>query len=335
MENHAKTGDYVSTGRAAALLGVSRATVSRKFDQGLLLGKVNPITKERLIRRSSLLAFMEHYHLPVPRIAAARTSVLLATMDDSLRATVKAVSAMDERFELSETHRGADALLASLTDQPGVLVTGEELPDMRVADVFGSLRRCGKPMRLKILCCLGQTSPSEALQWGADMALTEKEWTVPSILLGRLRDLAELPLGKAEMEWSDNRRRSSRFPVSLPAKVGIYRLKAPRVRSWGTATMRNISAEGAYLVPLKLPEGAIPSDPFRLVLYVDHPPLTQWQAHCRLVRLQSNGGLTAGVQFARISGADRRKIHGLAKAASGNGETGASSRDNEPRATER
>ena len=50
---------YITTGEVAKLLKISRSTVSRKFDDGDLQGKKNPITGERLISQTSLMEFMQ------------------------------------------------------------------------------------------------------------------------------------------------------------------------------------------------------------------------------------------------------------------------------------
>jgi hypothetical protein len=50
--------EYLSTGETAVILGISRATVSRKFDLGILAGYKNRLTGERFIRRESALEFL-------------------------------------------------------------------------------------------------------------------------------------------------------------------------------------------------------------------------------------------------------------------------------------
>jgi excisionase family DNA binding protein len=55
--------EYCSTGEAARLLGISRSTISRKFDSGDLSGKKNPITGDRLISRVSIKALMKLYNI--------------------------------------------------------------------------------------------------------------------------------------------------------------------------------------------------------------------------------------------------------------------------------
>jgi excisionase family DNA binding protein len=55
--------EYLSTGEAAKVLGISRSTVARRFDEGALRGKAHPITGERLISNESITHFFEdHIH---------------------------------------------------------------------------------------------------------------------------------------------------------------------------------------------------------------------------------------------------------------------------------
>jgi excisionase family DNA binding protein len=56
-------GEYLSTGEAAKVLGISRSTVARRVDEGTLRGKAHPITGERLISTESITHFFEdHVH---------------------------------------------------------------------------------------------------------------------------------------------------------------------------------------------------------------------------------------------------------------------------------
>jgi len=56
---------FYSTGEAAKLLNISRSTITRRFDQGTISGKKNPIQRERFISRESLVALMNQYNLPL------------------------------------------------------------------------------------------------------------------------------------------------------------------------------------------------------------------------------------------------------------------------------
>ena len=89
--------------------------------------------------------------------------------------------------------------------------------------------------------------------------------------------------------------------IDLPARVWIYRLHKAHVREGGTARVADLSLGGAHLAEIQLEKKTIPSEPFRMVLEVDQEPLKDWRVHCKVVRLESNGGLEAGLQFVRLS----------------------------------
>jgi hypothetical protein len=126
-------------------------------------------------------------------------------------------------------------------------------------------------------------------------------------------DLLGLTARRTGVEEYSHRRRWPRFPVNLPARAGIYRTNAPRQHDWGEAVVSNISEGGVFLAHMNFEHGTIPGEPFRILLNIDEKPLPDWHAYCQLVRLQANGSLTAGLQFVRITDADRRKIAALAK----------------------
>jgi hypothetical protein len=57
----------------------------------------------------------------------------------------------------------------------------------------------------------------------------------------------------------------------------------------------------------------IPCEPFRILLESEQEPLKDWKAHGKIVRLQSNGSLTAGVQFTRVPKASVKMIETLSR----------------------
>ena len=52
---------FISTGEAQRMLRVSRATVMRYFDHGILKGEKHPITRLRSVKKASVLALMKKY----------------------------------------------------------------------------------------------------------------------------------------------------------------------------------------------------------------------------------------------------------------------------------
>lgn len=97
--------------------------------------------------------------------------------------------------------------------------------------------------------------------------------------------------------------------LNIPAAIKVYRpAAASHTGRAGNAELVNISRGGAFLANIHLEKNELPGEPFKILLEVDQPLLQSFRAHCRVVRLQSNGSLTAGVEFVRISRSNREKI---------------------------
>jgi hypothetical protein len=103
------------------------------------------------------------------------------------------------------------------------------------------------------------------------------------------------------------------LPLRIPLKIGVYPLRTPYRRDSGMATLENVSLGGAYLSEIRLESGVIPCEPFRMMLTSDQEPLRNWRAHCKVVRLQSDGSLVAGVQFTRLPKTSLKMIQTLAQ----------------------
>ena len=55
-----KEDRYISTREAAKLLGITRPTVHRYFDWGILTGEQHPTTQSRWIDKGSVIALMKN-----------------------------------------------------------------------------------------------------------------------------------------------------------------------------------------------------------------------------------------------------------------------------------
>jgi hypothetical protein len=91
--------DFFTTGDVSKLLNISRATVSRKFDLGILKGKKHPITGERLIAKDSLISFMKKYNLSTNSIDNdSQIMVLLGSNNKQLQAITKQAFLGNDQF---------------------------------------------------------------------------------------------------------------------------------------------------------------------------------------------------------------------------------------------
>ena len=294
--------EIYSTGEAAGLLNISRSTISRKFDQGVISGKRNPITGERFVSRESLVALMNQYNLPLETLSIEeKKSIFLGTSDDHLFSLLQTICSDDKRVEVKRWSHGGDLLVWCSRKHPDLLVIDEELPGIPAEEVIQSLRRQEEQKELKILCVAKRNNTNRCLEWGADEALT-KEGLEREELRKRLCSFLELSEKQQEMAQPfDHQRRWPRVTLHLPARIEVYRRRMPYRRDPGRAVVENIGLGGAYLSEVKMEGGEIPCEPFRIFLEMNQEPLKNWCGHCKVVRLQSNGFLTAGVQFIELS----------------------------------
>jgi CheY-like chemotaxis protein len=304
--------DFLTTGEASKLINISRSTISRNFDKGIFQGKKNPITGERFISRDSLISFMKQYNLPLEALDLEKKKILLGTADDYLFSLVQRVLSEDDRVEIERVVFGGDVLTWCSRSRPNLLIIDEELSDIPSAEVIRSLRRMGGELRdLKILCCPKDPNGQRCLEWGADEVLA-KEGLSPEDVARTVYALLNLPQELPEEDQDfKHQRHWPRLPIHLPLKIGIYPIRTPYRRDSGMAVMENISLGGAYLSGIELEGGKIPCEPLRILLSADQEPLKDWRAHCKVVRLQSNGSLTAGVQFTRVPKASLKMIQAL------------------------
>ncbi len=304
------TKEFFSTGEVAEILNISRDTVIRKFDKGILTGKQNPLTGKRYISRESLEAFMKQYELPLDGLALEKKKVLIVTADRGLISHLQETFSTDKRIMLKTAEFGCDALIMCARESPDALIIDENLPDIPSAEVIKSLRRSEEHKVLKIIC-LSDTDNKILLECGADECLEKdkierlREESL-AVKAYSLLDLAEKRPAVAQAFGHE--RRWPRKEIDLPASINFYPLKGPRQHNPGVARVKNISQGGAFVSRIHLERGIIPGEAFRAFLKIDHQPLSHWMARSKVVRLQANGFLEAGVQFVKISKQNLEKI---------------------------
>ena len=301
----------LTTGEVAQLLNISRSTVSRKFDKGTLFGQKNPITGERMISRESLTSFVEQYNLSLDSFAIEKKKILVGTADDELFSLVQRVFSEGRKIQLERVGFGCDVLIRCSKEHPDLLIVDEELPDIPSQEVIRSLRRLEDQKDLKVLCLAKTVDPQQCVEWGADEGVRRD--AAEEELAQKVQFLINLPEDHTpEVQSFEHQRRWPRMPVHLPAKISVYKLRTPYAREMGKATMENISFGGSYLSGIQFEKGILPSEPFRFLVEVNQPPLINWRAHAKVVRLTSNGSITAGIQFMRLSKANRRMLEAMA-----------------------
>ena len=165
---------FFTTGEVSEILDVSRATVSRKFDSGILSGKKNPITGDRFINYESLVAFMKKYNLSISdfeRLGEEETEnkdILLASSDINLQNILKNTFLKDDRIRLSIVTSVYDALINCSKNPPDLFIIDEELPGISCKEAINSIKKNEELKDLKILCCLKKFEQNKVSEIGAD-----------------------------------------------------------------------------------------------------------------------------------------------------------------------
>jgi hypothetical protein len=201
---------------------------------------------------------------------------------------------------------------------PNLLVIGDDLEDVAAGTVLQTLRRHHTSSVLKILLCrTREGSEPESEFSAADTVLTPEVWGQVDGLASRIAGLLGIRAddGKEAVGPHSHQRRWPRIRLCLPVKTFVYRPDNPRETIEGSAVLLNVSEGGAFLSEMNFDHGALPAGAFRVRLYIDESPLRQFEAHSRVVRMQSNGCLSAGVQFVKLSNTSRHRIASLVPAA--------------------
>jgi len=308
-----RRGDFYSTGQVAAVLGISRSTVTRMFDRGELAGKVNPVTGERLISEESLAKFIRDNDLAIDVSTYSRRRVVWCSPDPGLTQGVSSFCSKDNRLALRTVTQGVDALVTCLKFPVNLLVLDDDVCDMDCSQVLMTIRRQDGDHKLKVLVL--RRSDEEEYVDTKDADLTLPASPEPDLTrLGRaIYDLLDISAESATKEEPvPHRRKWRRIPVGVPVNIRIEPTKGEGRTYSGKAVIRDISQGGAFLTGIDMDEGSLPAKPFQMTVTTDRPPLGDWQARCNPLRIQGNGGLGAGVVFTAISEENRKRIDSLA-----------------------
>ncbi|RPJ71332.1 MAG: helix-turn-helix domain-containing protein [Alphaproteobacteria bacterium] len=303
--------DFYSTGEVSDILSISRATVSRKFDSGIFKGKKNPITGERLISHESLVAFMRRYNLSLIDVSPKQEkAVLLGSNDQSIIPRIQNALSEISDITLYVTESGYDALIKCSVLQPDLFIIDEGLSDINCVHALDSLDRQNLKNSMKTLCLTTSLHTHDSEQIKADSCLL-KDTLTNDMIVDTILTLVNLKPQNQSVPRFNHKRQFPRIPVSVPANVEVYLSKSPEYREQGTTKIENISLGGAFLSDIQLQKGQIPFGNFRIHLETDQPPLNNWHAECKIIRLRANGSVNAGVEFVNINQFDRSKISEL------------------------
>ena len=298
---------YLTTGEAAKILGISASTIIRRFDKGELEGTCHPITGRRLILRESLNQFINEHNLPAENLARTEVETppqkrLLVA--DPVRADIERLRelfAEDARVEFDSECEGSRVPGAIIRQARDLLLLNTEFEDIGGLDVLHVIDHLPdlESMRIVLTNPAGKKIRDEVLAGLGVSGYLPKPWSVPEI---RTQILALLGLtGGHEtiipQTGETNRRRFPRINTDWPAEISIYETDSTARFDTGSARIANISLGGAALRGLQLERGALPARPFTFNVHVTGGEAEGVAARCRPVRIDTRGGLGLRGQF--------------------------------------
>jgi hypothetical protein len=301
--------DFFTTGDVSKLLNISRATVSRKFDLGILKGKKHPITGERLIAKDSLISFMKKYNLSTNSIDNdSQIMVLLGSNNKQLQVMTEQAFKGDSQFNIDIVSSGYDALIKCSQYKSCVFLLDEELPDFDCRKAVEIIKTNENLAGVKVLCIVKSKDCYKEKTCDVN-DLFMKDNINSKIIKDKVKNI--LGISKTsyqEQTTYDHQRLWPRIPLKLPANVELFLTDSPDYREEGNTIVDNISLGGAYLSKINLEKNKIPFGAIRLVLNINNPPFESLEEECKVVRLKANGSLNAGVQFVDLKQRTKSQI---------------------------
>ena len=301
--------NFYSTGEVAALLNISIATVSRKFDLGVFQGKKNPITAERLINRESLLSFMKKYNLSTKSIADdSQKRILLGSNNKDIQSIINKTFDDDEQFKIELVSSGYDALIKCSQLHPDVLLLDNNLPDLDCSRAIQTIKSNQDISDINVICISESTDLCKSKSCDVDdyIARQNLEGKIIKNKISKLLGISSSV--STENTTFDHQRKWPRIPLGLPANIEVFLTDEPDYKEEGETIINNISLGGAYLSNINMNKNKIPFGSLRMLLNINNPPFDDLSEECKVIRLQANDSINAGVQFVDIKQKTKNEI---------------------------
>ena len=300
--------EFYTTGEITVLLDISRSTVSRKFDQGVLKGKKNPITGDRFITYDSLMEYMKQYDLPVICNAETSQKKLVAATGTMVTSIIHEAIGKNNNFDVRCLSHGADAMVMCAQEQVDLLIIDNELQDISGLNMLESLQRMEMVDEMKILCCF-DAKGNRQLQESKNVQYIEKKFINVKSMKEKINHILYIRDDADETSFSFKHTRLwPRLPLNLPTDIVICDNIISHKVNKGTAIIKDISYGGAFLSQIQFPLDAYFSRNFIFLMKTDHYPLINFEVESQLIRLKSDKYLNAGIKFLEISHENREKI---------------------------
>ncbi|HUW18958.1 MAG TPA: response regulator [Sedimentisphaerales bacterium] len=184
--------DFLTTGEAAEICGVSQQTIIRCFDAGRLEGFRVPGSRFRRIPRQSLIKFMKENNIPLEGLESGKKKVLIVDDDAEIIELLLDVLGRDGRFNVRTASSGYDAGILTQQFRPDLILLDYMLPDVNGNIVCQTIRRNPEFENIKIIIVSGvikQDEIDQLLKSGAE-AFIRKPFDIRE-LTGKITEILQ------------------------------------------------------------------------------------------------------------------------------------------------
>lgn len=302
---------YFTTGELAKLLNISRATVSRKFDAGILTGTKNPITRERLISRDSVVSFAQKYSIDLSSIIYEEKHIAVVSPGDGLATLVENTMSNHHNARIDHYRTGRDALIAFSTTYPDICIIDDAVSDFMPSQLIKAFQSMEPDRQTPLIVY----TPFENREKYRDLGI--EEFVYPGAEEGdRLKNILYPVVTLTEEidyphESFFHRRKYPRISVNIPVDVDIVSVQTNSFIKHEEGILSNVSLSGALITNLEFHQGLIPSDHYTLRINSESSVLPDWHINSKVVRILSDVYINAGVRFLTMTERDIGKLSHL------------------------
>jgi len=239
----------------------------------------------------------------------SKFNICIGSCDDELVSRIQNVFSDDSQVNIKNVRFGCDTLLECERHLPDVVIIDEKLPDIPSVEVIRCIKRREELKEINVICSLDTDKTDHLADWGADDYFVK--YNLDKIYLLR-KEYKEINSSKNSVSKTPGRyceRRWPRAKLNIEAKFEVIDMINPGQRHRGKAIMENISRGGAYISKIKLGEGKVFDETFKIRLKVDQQLLKNWKADAIFISNKTSD--SAGIKFVNISKDDQLKIANL------------------------
>lgn len=169
-----KSDSGISLGKVAAYCGVTRKTILRWVNDGVLESFTLPSGHNR-VQREVLLDFLEENKMPVPEALQDKSRKTVLVVDDDPHIRKIIVELFKQHFDVSEAGNGIDACVSMGASPPDLLFLDNRMPYMDGTEVCKKIRQHAvlKKTKIVILSAHLENGDITALEGSVDKIITK------------------------------------------------------------------------------------------------------------------------------------------------------------------